>query len=313
MEYNNYRQVDKVVDSLFAEQKYKQAIELLDSAQQQFPNDLYEILWYKALIYAVSADYENCLTTLEEMIANEFFGKLDWGIFDPIRDDARFKAVFEADQLLKAKAHKNARMDYQVFTPAEYTSTQKHPLFFALHGDGESLDYFKYNWEPTAILNKGFIVVYVRSSQVICTNGFGWTPNFEITRKDVAAAYSEVVGQYAVDTDNIIIGGFSGGSIAALEITMANTLPVKGFISLCPSLKPDSFTKENVEKAARRGVRGVMMEGELQGTIAAQQEMLQVFQETGLPYQFYINPGIGHACPTDLPQKLSDAIEFILG
>jgi predicted esterase len=39
----------------------------------------------------------------------------------------------------------------------------------------------------------------------------------------------------------IIIGGFSGGAIMSLEITMANVLPVKGFVGLCLELKPLSI------------------------------------------------------------------------
>jgi predicted esterase len=40
-----------------------------------------------------------------------------------------------------------------------------------------------------------------------------------------------------VGLPNIIIGGFSGGAIVSLEITMANVLPVMGFVGLCLELK----------------------------------------------------------------------------
>ncbi|MCP4540354.1 MAG: hypothetical protein GY832_24715 [Chloroflexi bacterium] len=311
MEYKSYRQIDNKVDELFAEEKYKEAIELLASAQEQFPNDLYEILWYKAIIYVISGDHENSLLILEDMVAKGFFSELDWDIFDPIRDDARFQAVFETNQRLKAETQKNARVEFQTYIPEGYTSEQKYPLFIALHGDGNSLAYFKSNWEPTVLLNKGFVLVYVQSSQALCTNGFGWTHNYETTRQDVKTAHDEVVRQYSIDTDNVLIGGFSGGSISAIEITMANTFPVRGFVSLCPSLKPDSFTKENVERAVQRGARGVMMEGDKDGDVPAEQEMIAVFQETGFPYQFHINANTGHAFPKDFAQKLLDAIAFI--
>jgi len=312
LEYKNYRQVDKILDELFSEQKYEEAIKLLRVAQVQFPNDLFEILWYEAIIYAVSGDHESCLARFEAMIAKGFFGELEWNIFDPIREDARFKAISEASQRLKAEAQRKARMEYQVYTPEGYSSEQEYPLFIALHGDGHSLAYFKSNWGATGLLNKGFVLVYIQSSQVICTNGFGWTPNYDIARRDIRAAYDEVVGQYSIDTDNILIGGFSGGAIAAIEIAMANTLPVRGFVSLCPSRRPASFSKENVERAVQRGVKGVLMEGEKEGGVPEEQEMITVFKETNFPYQFHINLNTGHAFPKDFGKKLLDALTFVM-
>ncbi len=312
MKYESYRQIDKVTDELFAKQEYFKAIELLKSAHKQFPNDLAEILWYEAVIYVTLGDRENCLAVLEDMIAKGIFSDLEWNIFNPIREDQRFQAVFEANQRLKAEAQKHAHMGFQVYTPVGYTSKKRYPLFLALHGDGNSLEYFKSNWEPTELLNKGFILAYIQSSQVICTNGFGWTPDYEITRQDIKAAYKTIVGQYSIDTDNTLIGGYSGGAIAAIEIAMANTLPVRGFISLCPNLKPDSFSRENVERAIQRGVKGVILEGEKEGNVPAEQEMIDVFKEANFPYQFHINSNIGHAFPLDFGQRLLDAIAFIM-
>ena len=312
LKYENYRQIDKVLDELFAEQKYDEALNLLRHSKEQFPNDLFEILWYEAIIYVITEDHENCLAALENMTDKGFFGELEWRFFDPIRDDARFRVLFEASKRLKAAAEKNARMEYQVYTPDGYTSEQQYPLFIALHGDGHSLAYFKYHWEAAGLLEQGFVLVYIQSSQVICTDGFGWTPDYEITRRDMKAAYDEVVHQYSIDTDNILIGGYSGGAIASIEVTMANTLPVKGFISLCPSLKPDSFSKENVERAIQRGVKGVFMEGEKEGKVPAEQEMIDVFEDSNFPYQFHINSNVGHAFPHDFGQTLSDAIKFIM-
>lgn len=313
MEYKSYRQIDTIVDELYAEKKYQEALELLEIARKQFPNDLYEILWYEAVIYALLGNHERCLATLENMTSRGFFNGLEWNIFDPIRDDARFSVVLEATLRLRTAAQKTARMVYSVYTPDGYTPEHQYPLFIVLHGDGQSLEYFKSNWEPWVLLNKGFVVVYVQSSQVTCTNGFGWIQNYEITRKDIQTAYNEVVRQYTINTDNVLIGGFSGGSIAAIEITMADTLPTRGFLALCPSLKPDSFSKENALRAVQRGVRGVIMEGEREGEVPAEQEMIEVLRETNFSYQFHLNLGIGHAFPKDFSQKLLDAVAFITG
>ncbi len=314
MEYTTYKQLDQAVDELYATQQFNEAIELLTQGEALFPDNLYEILLYKFFLFMALDDHDRWLTALETMVDNNLFTGLEWEMFNPIRDNPRFKVVVAKNAELRAAAQKQARMTVQVHTPANYTPEQVYPLFIALHGDGHKvIDFIDNYWPTETILAQGFILVYVQSSQIVTSGGYGWTLDYATTRADVNAAYEAVAAEYAIDHENILIGGFSGGSIAAIEITMADTIPVKGFVSLCPSLKPASFTPENVASAAQRGVRGVLFEGELEGDVPAEQEMVTVMREVGFPYQFILNPGIGHAAPADFPQKLVDAIAFING
>ena len=312
MDYENYRQLDTQVDQLYAEQKYDQAIALLDIARRQFPDSLDEILWYQALVFVVSGSNEKCLDVLEEMINNGFFNTLEWNLFDPLRDNARFQVLAEKHRQLREEAQKNASMQYRVILPQDYSAEKQYPLFIALHGNGNWLDYFQYNWKPDVMLAQGFIVLYVQSSQVMSSVGYNWTVNYETSRRDIKAAYDAVLSQYAVDPHNVLIGGFSGGGMASIEVAMANTLPVRGFITLCASRKPDHFSLQNVRLAVQRGLRAFMMKGENEGAIADEQEMLAVFDAENFPYQFVVNPGIGHTFPADFDSKLLAAIKFVM-
>lgn len=307
-----YCQAIETAESLFAKQQYEQAIATLRAARLKLPDHQFELLWQEALISVMSGMHDECLDVLEEIVAKKYFGVLEWGIFDSLRANARFDSVARENQVLRDAANIDSRMQYEVLLPKDYSPTRKYPLFIALHGDSQSLAGFMNDWGASAILSKGFILAYVQSSQMICTNGFGWTESYRQTRSDIGAAYHDITGAHAIDTDCVIVGGFSGGAIAALEIIADNTVPATGFISLCPSLKPDSFIKENIETAARRGVKGVIMEGEMEGEVAAEQYMLSLFREVGLPHQFHVNPDIGHAIPRDLQERLVASVEFIL-
>jgi len=53
------------------------------------------------------------------------------------------------------------------------------------------------------------------------------------------------------------------------------------------------------------------MEGEIIMPLEEQEEMIKVFEEVDLPYEFYVNKGIGHAIPQDLSDKLNKALSFI--
>ena len=53
------------------------------------------------------------------------------------------------------------------------------------------------------------------------------------------------------------------------------------------------------------------MEGGEVIPVPDEQEMMQAFQDAGLPCQFYVNPGVGHVIPEDLAEKLRQAVDFI--
>jgi predicted esterase len=204
-------------------------------------------------------------------------------------------------------------MKYSVYKPDGYIEGKPYPIFFVLHGDGgnANLEQFPWYWPSEAVTQLGFISVYVQSSQVLDSQNYGWLSNPQIARQDIKNCYEMIVSQFAIDPSLIIIGGFSGGAITAIDIALTDVLPIKGFVCQSPEIKPESFTVENVCNAAKRGIRGVFMEGEKVIPVPEEQEMMQIFEDAGLPCQFYVNPGLGHAIPRDLENKLSQAIEYI--
>ena len=76
-------------------------------------------------------------------------------------------------------------------------------------------------------------------------------------KKEIVEAYNEIIRKYPIDREEIIIGGFSAGDVAALEIMLCHLVPVQGFVVLCPP-KPESFNDENIIEAKTMGVRGTI-------------------------------------------------------
>ncbi|MBN2050910.1 MAG: hypothetical protein JW760_10730 [Spirochaetales bacterium] len=307
-----YEEIDARADELYAAGEYDGIITLLGRARAAYPGHLYEILIYTALAHLSSGNTDGFLETLEEMTGLGYFSDLSWRVFDSVREENRFKVLAETNNRLKEAAQKKARMDYQVVPPRGCDPGRSCPVFFALHGNGESLEYFRHRWPEDTLTGHGYMVVYIQSSQVACTNASGWTADYSITRRDILSCYEKVERQYSLDRKKTIIGGFSGGSIASIETVMADLFPVRGFIALCPILRPASFTPENAEKAASRGARGVILEGELEGDVPAEQEMMEIMKKAQFPFRFIVNPGKGHAFPEDFPVKLTQALDYIL-
>jgi len=142
-------------------------------------------------------------------------------------------------------------------------------------------------------------------------NGYNWTEDIEVSKKEIHEAYLKVIKEYPVDIDRVVIGGFSSGGVAALEVTLDNTFPVRGFVVLCPA-KPDGFSGEKIVAAKNRGIRGIILTTEMDNRLDVQKEMAEIMNTTGFPHQFFITPNIGHWFPDDMDKKIDEAIEFIL-
>ncbi len=154
--------------------------------------------------------HECCLDVIEEAQAHEYFTNLEWEVFDPVRGSERFKKAFAANLRLRGESQAGAKTTWQGLLPEGYIPGKRHPLILVMHGDMQSLVSFKERWEPATMLEQGLVVVYVQSSQVICTNGFTWTKDWKVTREDIKTCYDQVVNQYSIDPERVIVGGFSG-------------------------------------------------------------------------------------------------------
>ncbi len=311
MKYKTYLQIDKKVDWLYTQKRYDEGIALLESARNLFPNRLSEILVYESILYMLKEDHERCLDVIDEALKRDYFMNLEWEVFNPVRESERFKKAFAANLRLRAEFQAKAKMTWQALLPEGYSPSKRHSLFIACHGNMSAIEAFKERWEPATMLEQGFVVVYIQSSQAICTNGFNWTDSWKKTREDIKACYDQVGKKYSIDPERVIVGGFSGGGIAAIEVTMANVFPVKGFIALCSNRKPESFTRQAVEGAIQRGVKAVMLHGELEDA-PEEREMEQLFKETGFPCLSITNRDIAHDFPRNFPRKLSDAIKYVM-
>lgn len=315
MVYNKYWNFEGKITTLYNQKRYREAINLLEHAseylpKQEFDKYSFEIMLSKAEFYCNEKMYDECINVISYLI-NEGFA-CDDDIFDAInlKEDIRYIELKNKNNLLLQKAKEKSKLKYAVHLPSNYSEEKIYPLFIGLHGDPGNIDEFSEYWKADEFLKKGFIFVYVQSSQLYRHNGFTWTTNPLISRDDIKECYNLILQEYSIDEKCVVIGGFSGGAITALDITFANIIPIKGFIAIGPDF-PKSFTKENVNLVANRGVRGIFMEGEVIIPLEEQEEMIKVFKEVNLPYEFYINKGIGHAIPQDLPNKLNKALDFI--
>jgi predicted esterase len=325
----DFKTVKEVIDKAYLledESKYNDALEIWNTGFKNFTerelNDYkFEIfkgkIWINYLLRNSEGFINNIIDAVEKGFIYprwmfEYKNNKEYEIFlEAWKSHPGYKSIRERNELLRAQKEKETGLKYKVYLPKGYGEKEKYPLFIAMHGDGDNMNLLMEEWESGTFLNRGYIVVYVQSSQVADHQGYSWINDPTIARRDIKTCYKTIKETYYVDEECIILGGFSGGAIEGIDILMEDVIPVKGLIAICPERKPDSVTIENIKKAVCRKVKVVFMEGEKSLPMKYEEEMLNMFREAGLPCEYYINKGLEHEIPKDLDEKLDEILEFI--
>lgn len=293
--------------------EYAKGAALLDSVIGLYPDHLRANSYNLALALTHLQQYDRGVEVLAG--AHEkgiFFGKWDFhpDIWDPYRNREDFRALMKRNTAMLLEARADAKPLMVIEVPQNYVADHAYPLFIALHGGGENIARFKDNW-CSPRMQRDFIIAYLQSSQLVGMDSYNWTEDIELTKREIVDAYKKLTRKYKLLEDQMIVGGFSSGGVASLEIALEDAFPVSGFIVLCPA-KPEGFTAERLTAAQMRGLRGALMTTEMDHRVPEQKEMDTMLTAAGLPHQFDVTPNIGHWFPEDIDERIDRAIEFIL-
>lgn len=310
--FKTYQEMRTHLGELYLQEKYAEAADLLLWARDAFPDYLFNNTYNLTLMYAQSGQYEKGIEALQYALDRGIWFApfiFENELWNPLKEQEGFDRIRrQIDEYMKA-AQATAKPELLIVTPEPFDPEKKYPLFIALHGGSENIEVFKDRWKSKK-MSEEFITAYPQSSQVIAMNGFWWHGDIETTRRELVEAYQKVISEYPVDTGNVIVGGFSSGGLAALEVVLSNTIPVAGFIALCPD-RPESFNDANIREAKKRGVRGVLITAEQDERHAMHEEMVASFEKEGLPCTYVVLPEIGHTYPEDLDKQIDQAIDHI--
>jgi predicted esterase len=312
-QFTSYKEMRAHAMKLYQQKEYAEAVEILEKALTQFPDHLHANTFNLALMYVLLDDADKALKILEYGLdQGVLYGKYDFldEMWAPLRKVDGFHSFNQKNEAKRLEFQKAAEPKLEIFAPENFDKSKKYPLFIALHGGGENIDVFKPQW-TSDLLKKDFIVAYPQSSQMITINGFNWTEDMEVTKKEIKEAYEKVIQKYPVDTSQVIIGGFSSGGVASLEVVLDDTIPAIGFVVLCPA-KPDGFTAEKVSKAKERGIRGTLITTEMDPRLPDQKDMAAIMKAEGLDLEFIVTPNIGHWYPENLSEMIDAAISHII-
>ncbi len=311
--FASYDEMRTEVVRLSDEKKYAEAASILEKAVDAYPARLRANTYNLALMRVRLGEPEKAAGALELGLARgAWYGKFDFfaELWAPLKALPRFAEIEKRCEARRAEAEKLVKPRLDVVVPPGAVAGTKLPLFIALHGGGENVDAFRPHW-TSPLLEQGFVVAYPQSTQLVAPDGYDWMQDVPRTLRELEDVHAKLVAGYPVDPGRVVVGGFSSGGAAALEVVAAGTFPVSGFVSLCPP-RPPGLNAEKARAAAARGVKGTLLTTERDGRLADQKEMAEVMRGAGLLVDFAITPDIGHWYPPDLAARIDTALRAVV-
>jgi predicted esterase len=189
------------------------------------------------------------------------------------------------------------------------------PVFLFLHGNDDTAQAHLKRWHYLS--TQGWLVALPQSSHAFWSGSYAWT-DYETAAKEVEGHYAKLAAQYALDPEQIVLGGFSMGAEVALGLALSGRIKAHGFILLGPGGPfMDDLEKwaPFLEGARERGLRGVILMGLDDQTIPQDnvRTLVEKLNDNGVPTDFKTFPGLGHEYPEDFDAVSREALKFIIG
>jgi len=309
-----YEEMRAEVGGLYGEERFAEAAGILGEALELYPDHMMANCVNLALMNLRLGMLDQSLEALSYGFDHGiWFGKYTFldPTWAPMKEHPSWAAFETRNEEAKARDARLVEPRLEIVLPANYDATRRYPLFLALNGGGENVELFMPNW-TSPILSREFIVAFPQSTQLIAMDGYNWTEDIDLSLREIRDAFDQVVGQYPVDINQVVVGGFSSGGVASLEVVLKDAISVRGFVVLCPAM-PEGFSADEVRAASDRGVRGTLLTTEMDGRVDQQRRMADIMEEVGLAHEFRITPDIGHWYPDDLAERIDRAIAHIRG
>ena len=308
--FSAYDEMRKVVVNNFRDGKFEDAIKVLNSHLEVFPEKLMANTYNLALCYGSLELYEDGVAILMNGIENGIWYN-KWGFegefWNSYKESEDFQEFLNINDSKRLEAQKYSKPDMLIVKPEGFEVNKKYPLFIALHGGGGTIEGFKDLWK-SELMHKEFIVAYLQSSQLISMDGYTWD-DMDIANSEILDAYKKILNEYLIDTNDVIIGGFSAGGRASLATITKSNIPYSGFTVLSPPM-PEGFSSENVKEFKRKNIRGTIISNSKDPRYKEQRIMSELFKENGMQYQFIETPAIGHWFPENLDELIDQSIRF---
>lgn len=310
MTFQEFRQQATV---LYQTNEYTRAFALVEEKHGNFPEHSAEIAYWRLCLHTLLGKQEEALQIFREALdVGSWFGPSmleqdpDLAALRPL---AEFQEMLEVCRQRLAQARDKVQPELHIVKPVE--EGKPLPLLIALHGNQGNAYESLAEWR--GITARGWLLGAATSSQIDGPGCFVWNDR-EIGASEVRQHVATLSGEYEVDPERIVLGGFSMGGGLAAWMALTQAIPCRGFIVLAPYLTDEELERLPAILAQQKpgGLRGFIIIGQEDSTyLNVSRRIVELMNAHQLSCELQLLPGLTHTYPADFLERVGRGLTFI--
>jgi dienelactone hydrolase len=293
--------------SLYREDKYTDALQLIEQNAERFPEHSARITFWKMCLLSLCGRADDVISIFRRGLDSGLWWAESQFIdadLDAVRDLPEFKRLMAESIKKSIEMQAYVQPNRTLLLPDD--TSGELPLFIGLHGRNGHNDSNLEQWEIAR--RRGWLVLSPQSRQALYQGGYCWD-NSDQGLRDILFHLEEVMRSYKVDRERIVAAGFSQGGGMAIYAALSERVGAEGFIGVGTFLaNPDSLiplTKYT------QSVRGYFITGEQDRLLENIKKIQKVLQENNVQFTEEVHSNLGHEFPADFGSSFDKAVDFI--
>src|SRR6056297_3317727 len=271
--------LNKTLDYYFKE-KYEEGFEFLSKNKDKVKGNQAQLYNFQYTLACKIGEVDKAIELLKEAVYDKGF----WYATDYLKAD---------DDL----------------DPIRDKKDNKKPLFITLHGNQENIKIVEDYWK--AVLNQDIILALSQSSQIEFHEAYVWD-DVEVGVRELKHHFNNIISNYNVDLDNIILGGFSAGARVILEAVNKDIIKPKGIVLMAPWLPDIKQNQKLFKKLKEIDTKVYIICGKEDKDCLEYCEILSdKLEQSNVDYKYELIEELDHDYPKDFSIKLKKAINYI--
>ena len=305
--------LNKTLEYYF-KKEYQKGYEFLSEHMEKVEGNKAQLYNFKYTLACKAGQTKKAMEILKEAVLKKGYWyassylKEDEDL-NPLRDLSDFEEILQVCAKRERQAKSKAVPELKVIKPVD-RDLKKNPLFITVHGNQENIRIV--NKYFNKVVDLGFLHAVIQSSQVEFYEAYSW-PDIEQGAQEIKDHYKSIKGQYEIDTDKIIMGGFSAGADVILKTIENEYIKPNGIILMAPWLPNIETRDELFNKLKDNNIRVYLLCGKKdKDCLPGTKKLAEKLKSNAINYKLKLIEKLDHDYPSDFDQYLKEAIEYIM-
>ena len=309
MQSMTFRELSDQLVVLYNQRNFDEALQLIEQQREFFPEQATRTTFWRMCLLSLAGRSADVLSVFQQGLdsgqwwSQELFADPD---LDAVRDLPEFQRLAVIAEARYQEERTRIPRDQAILLP-EPPVSGKYPLLIALHGRNGNKETHLEFWEVAR--RRGWLVVSPQSTQPLFPGAYCWDSPAQ-GFADVLYSYEQVLQQYEIDSQRLILAGFSQGSGMALYTALSGKIPARGFIGIASWWAEPKSLMPQTEEAKR--LRAYFITGERDHTLDTAKEIQSALKENNIQLEEETHADLAHEFPPEFELSFAKAIKFIL-